>query len=65
MLVYVVTGLLALAVLFVPLSHALRLPYTVILAALGLLLGAASTTLAPDGSGPLAGWLKGATSLSF
>ena len=65
MLVYAVTGLLALAVTFVPLSQALRLPYTVILAALGLMLGAAAMSLAPDGAGPLSGWLKGATSLSI
>tara|TARA_B110000305_G_scaffold241420_1_gene315488 strand:- start:1707 stop:4208 length:2502 start_codon:yes stop_codon:yes gene_type:complete len=65
MLVYVVTGLLATAVLFVPLSQKIKVPYTVILAALGLLMGAIGQVFQLDGADPLQSWLKGATSLTL
>jgi len=39
MLVDVISGLLATAGLFVPLSQAIKVPYAVILAVLGLLIG--------------------------
>ena len=65
MLVYVVTGLLATSVLFVPLSQKIKVPYTVILAALGLLMGAIGQIFPLDGTDPLRSWLNGATSLTL
>ena len=67
MLVYSLTGLLAVAVLFVPISESIKLPYTVILAALGLAMGGIGMAfpLAIEGSGPVANWFKGATSLTL
>lgn len=65
MLVYVVTGLLATAVLFVPLSQRIKVPYTVILAALGLMMGAIGQIFPLDGADPLQRWLNGATSLTL
>lgn len=65
MLVYVISGLLATAVLFVPLSQAIKVPYTVILAGLGLLLGAIGQLFVLDGADPLQNWISGATSLTL
>ena len=65
MLVYSLTGLLAVAVLFVPISQSIKLPYTVILAALGLAMGAIGMAFPLDGNGPIENWFKGATSLTL
>ena len=51
--------------MFVPISQSIKLPYTVILAALGLAMGAIGMAFPLDGNGPIENWFKGATSLTL